>query len=268
MVRENGRLYIRRDETEQYRLIGGPIRTDRRGDEIVTIYDRPNGDRIVTVTDENGRLLRRIRRRPDGSELVIIDNGPRRPVATISEEIVELPPPERLPMPAERYIVDAAAATPTVIYEALTAPPVAPLPKRYTVDQIRYSKDLRARMPSVDLNTITFESGSYEVPAREVPRLATIAEALKRAIAANPKEVFLIEGHTDAVGSDVDNMSLSDRRAQSVAAVLTSQFGVPPENLMTQGYGEQNLKVPTQVAARENRRVTVRRITPLLAGQS
>ena len=69
--------------------------------------------------------------------------------------------------------------------------------------------------------------------------------AIKRAIQANPQEVFLIEGHTDAVGADVDNLSLSDRRAESVALVLSEQFDVPPENLTTQGYGEQNLKVPT-----------------------
>jgi hypothetical protein len=40
-------------------------------------------------------------------------------------------------------------------------------------------------------------------------------------------EVFLIEGHTDAVGSEIDKLSLSDRRAESVALVLSQQFGVP-----------------------------------------
>jgi outer membrane protein OmpA-like peptidoglycan-associated protein len=43
---------------------------------------------------------------------------------------------------------------------------------------------------------------------------------------------------------------------------------VPAENLTTQGYGEQNLKVPTQEAERQNRRVTARRITPLLSGSA
>jgi outer membrane protein OmpA-like peptidoglycan-associated protein len=80
--------------------------------------------------------------------------------------------------------------------------------------------------------------------------------------------VFLIEGHTDAVGSDVDNLSLSDRRAESVAIALSQQFGVPAENLTTQGYGEQYLKVPTDGPSAENRRVTVRNITPLLTGQA
>ena len=53
----------------------------------------------------------------------------------------------------------------------------------------------------------------------------------------------------------------ADRRAESVALVLSEQFGVPAENLTTQGYREQYLKVPTQGPERANRRVTVRRIS-------
>ena len=54
---------------------------------------------------------------------------------------------------------------------------------------------------------------------------------------------------------------------ETVAVVLSSQFGIPAENLTTQGYGKQFLKVPTDGPERANRRVAVRRITPLLAGQ-
>jgi outer membrane protein OmpA-like peptidoglycan-associated protein len=43
---------------------------------------------------------------------------------------------------------------------------------------------------------------------------------------------------------------------------------VPAENLVTQGYGEQYLKVPTQDAERANRRVAARRITPLIDQQA
>ncbi|MGT2480883.1 OmpA family protein [Methylobacterium oryzae CBMB20] len=109
-----------------------------------------------------------------------------------------------------------------------------------------------------------FDTGSFTVTPDQAARLSVIAAAINKAIRANPQEVFLIEGYTDAVGSDIDNLSLSDRRAQSVATVLTQQFQVPPENPTTQGYGEQYLKVNTQGPSRENRRVTVRRITPLL----
>ncbi len=77
----------------------------------------------------------------------------------------------------------------------------------------------------------------------------------------------MVEGYTDATGADEDNLSLSDRRAESVAVALTEQFKVPPENLVTQGYGEQYLKVDTQGPEEANRRVAVRRITPLIDGQ-
>ena len=46
--------------------------------------------------------------------------------------------------------------------------------------------------------------------------------------------------------------------------MLSERYGIPPENLVTQGYGEEYLKVPTQAAEARNRRVTVRRITPLI----
>ena len=75
----------------------------------------------------------------------------------------------------------------------------------------------------------------------------------------------MIAGHTDAVGSDDDNASFSDRRAAAVAEVLTEQFDVPAENLVTQGYGEQYLKVDTQGPEPRNRRVSILNLTRLMA---
>ena len=88
---------------------------------------------------------------------------------------------------------------------------------------------------------------------------------MERLLEENPAETFLIEGHTDAVGSDEANLALSDQRAESVAIALTNVFAIPPENLVTQGYGETYLKVDTEEPARENRRVAIRRITPLVS---
>jgi outer membrane protein OmpA-like peptidoglycan-associated protein len=75
----------------------------------------------------------------------------------------------------------------------------------------------------------------------------------------------MIAGHTDAVGSEEDNLSLSDRRAETVARILTDEFGVPAENLVTQGYGESDLLLQTDQAEVRNRRVEAMRITPALA---
>lgn len=268
IIRENNRLIIQRDEGQRFRDLGLPGDVERRGDEYRTVFARPDGVRIVTITDQEGRLIRRVRQRADGEELVIIDNTRRGGRGgRYADEIVVLERPA-LRIPRERYIVDAEQADEGLIYETLTAEPIERLPRAYSLDEVRYSPDLRARMRSVDVNTITFPSGSWTIGPDQARRLSVIAAAVGRAVQANPAEVFLIEGHTDAVGADVDNLSLSDRRAQSVAEALSRDFNVPPENLTTQGYGEQYLKVQTPGPSTENRRVTLRRITPLLNSQN
>lgn len=265
IVRDSGRVFIRHDENERFRELGGDLRVERRGGEFVSIYPRQDGSEVVSVTDENGVLMRRYRRFPNGREAILIDNGFHGPPRSFDEEVVVLPPPP-IDMPRERYVVDYGQADEQLVYETLTAPPLAPLPRRYTLDEVRYSPAVRAYTRSVDIDTINFDTGSWTVAPDQAQRLAVIAGALNEAIRRNSNEVFLVEGHTDAVGSDIDNLSLSDRRAQSVAAILSKDFGVPPENLTTQGYGEQYPKAQIQGPSRENRRVTLRRITPLLNG--
>ena len=273
IVREGGRTIIRHNETDRFRYGARDIRIERRGSENFTIVERPGGVRIVTVTNEDGRLIRRIRRYPDGREVVIIENrwrpgiGVAAGVAGIAAAtfFLDLPPP-RVHIPRRSYIIETEGATPEEIYGVLMAPPIERLERPYSLEEIRYNAPLRARMPSVDIDTITFEMGSWEVSPDQGNRLSVIAQSINRGIETNPSEVFLIEGHTDAVGNEVDNLSLSDRRAEAVALILTEQFQVPPENLTTQGYGEQHLKVPTEGPELANRRVTARRITPLLSG--
>ena len=260
-----GQEFVRHDELERFRYGARDIRVMRedRG-ETRTVVIRPDGSQIVTITAPDGRLLRRIRRDIGGREIIIIDNTYRDPQA-VGGFYVDLPPPE-IRIPYNRYIVDAEEAPPDVIYDTLVAPPVERVQRRYSLDEVRYSPSVRQLMPSIDLNTITFETGSWEIGPDQVAKLQVIADGLNQAIQRNPREVFLIEGHTDAVGNETDNLSLSDRRAESVATLLTQQFGVPAENLTSQGYGEQYLKEQTQGPSRINRRVTVRRITPLLNG--
>ena len=159
-----------------------------------------------------------------------------------------------------------AAYGPVVSAQTGDAPPVDVIERPYSLDEIRYSPSVRERMPSIDIDTINFATGSWEIPPDQAESLRVIAEGMSQAIQRNPRTVFLIEGHTDAVGNDTDNLSLSDRRAESAAALLTQQFGVPAENLTSQGYGEQYLKVATDGPERRNRRVTIRNITPLLNG--
>jgi OOP family OmpA-OmpF porin len=260
----SGQSFIRHDEEERFRFGARDIQTRQVGGETQTIVVRPDGSQIVTVTGRDGQLLRRIRRDQQGREIIIIDNSYRDP-RSVGGFYVDLPPPV-IGIPYDRYIVDAGDASPDLIYDTMEAPPVDRIERRYSLDEIRYSPSVRQLMPSIDLNTITFETGSWDIPPDQATKLQVIADGLNRAITRNPREVFLIEGHTDAVGNDVDNLSLSDRRAQSAAELLTQQFGVPPENLTSQGYGSQYPKEQTDGPSRINRRVTIRRITPLLNG--
>jgi OmpA-OmpF porin, OOP family len=270
IIREGDRTIIRHNEAGRFAVGARNVVTERRGVNSETIIERGNGVRIINVTDPEGRLLRRIRRDPSGREIVIIDNGFAARRGGAWPMFVQLPPPV-VRIPRNRYILDlgigAAVAAPAVVYGVLMEPPVEDIAEPYTLDQVRYSAPLRDRMPRVDLD-INFETGSWQLTPDQVDRLGVIADAINRALAANPREVFMIEGHTDAVGNDVDNLSLSDRRAEAVAVALTEQFGVPAENLVTQGYGEQFLKVPTAGPEIANRRVAVRRITPLLDQQA
>jgi len=265
----SGQEFVRHDEADRFRFGARDVQVQQVGNENRTVVIRPDGSQIITVTDRDGRLIRRIRRDPSGREIIIIDNGfgPPPGAPGYGGYYVDLPPPV-IRIPRDRYIIDAQYATPQVIYETLMAPPVDRIERRYTLDEIRYSPGLRERMPSIDLDTINFELGSWTITPDQADKLSVIAQGLNDAISRNPREVFLIEGHTDATGNDVDNLSLSDRRAEAVAELLTAQFQVPAENLTSQGYGSQYLKIPTPEPERQNRRVTIRRITPLLAGQT
>ena len=222
---------------DRFRYGARDVRTQTVGGETRTIVIRPDGTQIITVTGRDGGLMRRIRRDNRGREIIIIDNS-YRDRRSIGGFYVDLAPPI-LRIPRDRYIVEAATAPPALLYETMMAPPVERLERRYTLDEIRYSAGVRQRMPSIDLDSINFETGSWEIPPDQAAKLQGIADGLNQAIQANPRAVFLIEGHTDKVGNDVDNLSLSDRRAESAATLLTQQFNVPAENLTSQGYGEQ-----------------------------
>ena len=130
------------------------------------------------------------------------------------------------------YILDAGRVEdPEAYYEFLERPPVERVERLYSVDEVKRSARIRDKTPRVELDTVTFEFGSASIAESEVPRLQGVADAMERLLKKNPAETFLIEGHTDAVGSDVANLALSDRRAESVADALTNVFGIPPENL-------------------------------------
>jgi outer membrane protein OmpA-like peptidoglycan-associated protein len=276
IIRERGRAIIEHDETERMRGSARNVEVDRRPNgRTRTVITRPNGVQIITVEGRNGRMIRRIKRMPNGREIVLINNeykGSRRGRRFRDDDryssidvLVDLP--DLILESSERrgYYANTDDSDEEELYEALSAPPLEELEDDYTLDEIRYSPDIRKRLRRINLNTVTFASGSWDVPDGQFDRLAVVARVINRIIEDNPDQVVLIGGHTDAIGSDENNLSLSDRRAETVARILTDEFEVPPENLVTQGYGESDLLVDTESDEPRNRRVEFMRITPFLA---
>ena len=252
------RIIHDRDDVYYEELPRGRIR------EVVT---RPNGVRIVTVRNRYGDIIRRSRIEPDNREviLVYVEDRYYQDEGSWRDPGLDLPP-MRLTIPREEYILDADyVEDDELYYEFLEQPPVERVERTYSLTEVKRSARIRDKVRRIDMDTLTFEFGSASIPESEIPKLEGVANAMQKLLEKNPAETFLLEGHTDAVGSDLANLALSDKRAELVAEALTNVFGIPPENLATQGYGEQYLKVNTEQRERENRRVAIRRVTPLVA---
>ncbi|MCB1465473.1 MAG: OmpA family protein [Nitratireductor sp.] len=173
------------------------------------------------------------------------------------------PVQRRAPMPT----IPLAEAYDEQILEQLMAPPAYPVDRRYTIDEYRANPALRTLMPGIEVDTVKFGFNEDFLREEEIIKLDRIAEIIERIVAGNPNEVFLIEGHTDLVGSDAYNEDLSWRRAAAVRNALTQFYYIPERNLEIVGYGEQFPRIPTEFEEPENRRSTIRRITPILYGQ-
>ena len=271
IVKEHNRTIVRHDESERFLRRPGARSEPRPDGTVETFYIGRNGVRVVTVVDGNGRLLRRFRRDRDGRERNIIDNrrfyrnvGIGLGIGALGIIALNLPPP-RVTIPYDRYIVDYDRVSDDDLYDTLMAPPIEALDRPYSLEEIRDNYELRARVRSIDIDSIYFDSGAWEVTPDQYDKLRRIARAILRVLESNPEAVFLIAGYTDAVGPDEDNASLSDRRASAVADVLTDRFDVPAENVVTQGYGEQYLKIDTQGPEPRNRRVSIQNVSGLMA---
>ncbi len=174
-------------------------------------------------------------------------------------------PPAGAALALGAYLVSSSNAGYDTYLNTFLAPPVVDVDERYTLEEIVEDPAVRAKVRSVNLDAVNFASGSSSLSEAQYERLEEIADAMLAVIEKRPDEVFLIAGHTDAVGSFESNLELSEARAASVQEALVVEYGVPAENLESVGYGEQYLLVNSQGSSRANRRVTVRAIGSLMA---
>ena len=126
--------------------------------------------------------------------------------------------------------------------------------QRQKLDEIVKTNDL----PRIDIE-IKFDYDSASIKAESVPDVDELGKALTSD--ALKEYRIVLNGHTDAAGSNDYNQDLSDRRAASVRDYLITKFGISEDRLIAIGYGEERLKNVDDPLAAENRRVEVINLT-------
>ncbi|WP_313804308.1 OmpA family protein [Flavobacterium sp.] len=105
---------------------------------------------------------------------------------------------------------------------------------------------------TIRLNNIFFASGKYQLLSESFAELDKLLAILK----SNAAMKIEISGHTDAVGGDADNMTLSNNRANAVMNYLVGK-GIAKDRLSAKGYGETKFIATndTEDGKQQNRRV-------------
>ncbi len=100
---------------------------------------------------------------------------------------------------------------------------------------------------------VQFAFDSAELTAAARAELDTFATA----IASNELKdsLFVVEGHTDSIGSETYNQGLSEQRAREARRYLVERHGIAPDRLSAIGLGERKPLEGVPSDAPDNRRV-------------
>ena len=126
------------------------------------------------------------------------------------------------------------------------------------VSVVRNGDNITLNMPG----NVTFATDSSDLS----PAFFNVLNSVGKVLAEFEQTVVEVAGHTDSTGSDAYNQSLSERRANSVSAFLTSQ-GVISQRLITLGMGEARpiADNSSEAGRQANRRVEITMV-PVTAG--
>ncbi len=110
---------------------------------------------------------------------------------------------------------------------------------------------------------VSFDFGKAGLKSAFMPTLQKVAGVLQR----YPNTTIHVVGHTDSVGSESYNMTLSHHRAESVVDYFASQ-GVSSSRLVASGRGESQPRATndTEAGRQLNRRVEIY-VKPIAQGQ-
>jgi len=135
-------------------------------------------------------------------------------------------------------------------------------PRRYSSSNIVEHFTIRTRgltRPKLDLD-IQFQFGSDALTEEARKDLDELGKALEHPAMQNRR--FELAGHTDDVGSESYNLTLSKKRAESARSYLMRHYQIAPETLRPAGYGEEKptMEGTSDEARRRNRRVVIEQL--------
>jgi outer membrane protein OmpA-like peptidoglycan-associated protein len=111
-----------------------------------------------------------------------------------------------------------------------------------------------ARGLVVNMSDVLFDTAKYDLRPGAREKLARLSGI----VLSHPGLRLEVEGHTDSVGSDDYNQTLSEHRAASVRTYLTAQ-GIPPDAVTSKGFGKTAPVATNDTASgrQQNRRVEI-----------
>ncbi|HNY50932.1 MAG TPA: OmpA family protein [Smithella sp.] len=87
---------------------------------------------------------------------------------------------------------------------------------------------------TITLN-VEFDANKTIVQEKYYEDIKRVADFLKE----HPDATAAIEGHTDNIGNDAFNKSLSERRANNVRQYIIDKFGIDGQRITAAGFGEE-----------------------------
>jgi outer membrane protein OmpA-like peptidoglycan-associated protein len=175
---------------------------------------------------------------------------------------------EKAQAEAEKTQAQAEAASAAAMAEQQKAQADAERSRMAAADAIRQKEEMRARLLKqlnqvlethdtakgliVSMPDVLFAVSKYDLVPAARERLARISGI----VLAYPDLKLEIDGYTDSTGSESFNQMLSEKRAAAVRDYLVGS-GVSINNVVAEGYGQQNPVAPNNTAAgrKLNRRV-------------
>lgn len=128
-----------------------------------------------------------------------------------------------------------------------------PAPRVVAAAPVRVIVPVRAQKQYCSILDLAFEINAEKIQGDDKEKLAVVATFMKK----YPDTTAVIEGHTDNVGTNEENMKLSQNRAKSVMSYLVNEHKIDASRLTAVGYGETRPIADnnTQEGKRMNRRI-------------